>query len=62
MRFAPPPPPVRLLAYADDLLAFLSTPDELTTLQHLLRTYQLASNGKVNINKSVAVSLPGLGI
>jgi hypothetical protein len=55
------PPTVKLLAYADDLEVFLSSPDEWLVLLSLLELYGRASNAKVNLSKTVLVSLSGVG-
>ncbi|CDH55956.1 hypothetical protein RO3G_01611 [Lichtheimia corymbifera JMRC:FSU:9682] len=52
-------PPIKALAYADDLLVFLRTPAEWQYLLQHLTTYNLASNGKVNLNKTVVFPLSG---
>ncbi|KAG1038429.1 hypothetical protein G6F43_012688 [Rhizopus delemar] len=53
------PPPVKLLSYADDLEVFLTHPSEWPVLIELLTIYGRASNAKVNLNKTVLVSLSG---
>jgi endonuclease/exonuclease/phosphatase family metal-dependent hydrolase len=55
-----PPPAVKLLSYADDLEVFLSSPDEWSLLLSLLDLYGRASNAKVNLSKTVLVSLSGV--
>jgi hypothetical protein len=55
-----PPPAVKLLSYADDLEVFLSSPDEWSILLSLLDLYGRASNAKVNLGKTVLVSLSGV--
>jgi hypothetical protein len=55
-----PPPAVKLLSYADDLEVFLSSPDEWHILISLLDLYGRASNAKVNLSKTVLVSLSGV--
>jgi hypothetical protein len=54
------PPAVKLLSYADDLEVFLSGPGEWSVLLSLLDTYGRASNAKVNLKKTVLVSLSGV--
>ncbi|CAO3630098.1 unnamed protein product [Mucor fragilis] len=54
------PPAVKLLSYADDLEVFLSSPEEWSVLVSVLGLYGLASNAKVNISKTVLVSLSGV--
>ena len=56
---AVPPPPVKLLAYADDVIIFINSVDEFTEVQALLAGYNAASNSLVNYNKSVAFPLQG---
>ena len=54
------PPSFKLLSYADDLEVFLSGPSEWSVLSGLLDVYSLASNAKVNIDKTEIVSLSGV--
>ncbi|KAG2192841.1 hypothetical protein INT47_012370 [Mucor saturninus] len=56
-----PPSPVKLLSYADDLEVFLTGPGEWPVLKSLLDCCGLASNAKVNLSKTVLVSLSGVG-
>ncbi|KAG0769000.1 hypothetical protein G6F33_004027 [Rhizopus arrhizus] len=51
--------PIKLLAYADDVLCLLKDPSDLTRLQTHLDTYSQASNAKVNFHKTEALSLSG---
>ncbi|KAG1325302.1 hypothetical protein G6F62_008624 [Rhizopus arrhizus] len=53
------PPVLKLLAYADDVLVFLKDQIELTSLLALINAYELASNAKPNLDKTIAVSLSG---
>ncbi|KAG0849065.1 hypothetical protein G6F17_011095 [Rhizopus arrhizus] len=53
------PPVLKLLAYADDVLVFLKDQIELTSLLALINAYELASNAKLNLDKTIAVSLSG---
>ncbi|KAK4519252.1 uncharacterized protein ATC70_009484 [Mucor velutinosus] len=53
------PPRVKLLSYADDLEVFLADPREWPVLLSLLSLYGQASNAKVNLDKTVLVSLSG---
>lgn len=53
-------PPLKLLAYADDLLVFLKDPSEWRRLMQHLQVYGLASNASVNLNKTVVFSLSGV--
>ncbi|KAK4521263.1 uncharacterized protein ATC70_012899 [Mucor velutinosus] len=50
----------RFLSYADDLEVFLSSPEEWSVLLSVLDLYGRASNAKVNISKTVLVSLSGV--
>lgn len=52
-------PPIKVLAYADDLLVFLQTPAEWHSLLRHIKTYNLESNSKVNLNKTVVFPLSG---
>lgn len=47
------PAPVKVLAYADDVLTFVKFHSELLELRRRLKTYNGASNAKINYNKSV---------
>jgi hypothetical protein len=51
--------PIKLMAYADDLLVFLSQPAEWPCLLDQLETYNQASNAKVNLAKTVIFPLAG---
>jgi hypothetical protein len=53
------PAPVKILAYADDVLTFVKTHSELLELQRRLKVYNRASNAKINYDKSVAFPLHG---
>ncbi|CAO0798869.1 unnamed protein product [Mucor circinelloides] len=53
------PAPVKVLAYADDVLTFVKSHSELLELQRRLKTYNRASNAKINYDKSVAFPLHG---
>ncbi|EIE75871.1 hypothetical protein RO3G_00575 [Rhizopus delemar RA 99-880] len=52
-------PPVKALAYANDVLVFLKGPTELQVLLQLVSLYGRASNAKLNRHKTLAVSLSG---
>ena len=54
-----PVPPLRILAYADDVCVFLSSPQDFARLQHHLSQYGHVSNAKINIDKTEVVSLSG---
>ncbi|EPB83819.1 hypothetical protein HMPREF1544_09393 [Mucor circinelloides 1006PhL] len=49
------PAPVKVLAYADDVLIFAKSQFELLELQGRLKIYNRASNAKVNYDKPVAL-------
>ncbi|KAK4518952.1 poly(A)-specific ribonuclease [Mucor velutinosus] len=53
------PAPIKVLAYADDVLSFVKSQAELVELQELLLVYNRASNAKINYSKSVAFPLHG---
>ncbi|KAG1448084.1 hypothetical protein G6F56_009048 [Rhizopus delemar] len=52
-------PILKSLAYADDILVFLSSPSELPTLLSIISMYERASNARLNRDKTLAVSLSG---
>ncbi|OBZ81852.1 Transposon TX1 uncharacterized protein [Choanephora cucurbitarum] len=54
-----PVPPLRVLAYADDVCVFLSSAQDLTRLQHHLSHYGQVSNAEINMDKTEVVSLSG---
>ncbi|KAG1132496.1 hypothetical protein G6F37_012652 [Rhizopus arrhizus] len=51
--------PVKLLAYADDILIFINSKEEFLELQECLKVYNGESNSQVNYSKSVAFPLAG---
>ncbi|KAK4512322.1 uncharacterized protein ATC70_003020 [Mucor velutinosus] len=51
--------PLKVLAYADDVLTFVKYRAELLDLEERLKTYNMASNSKINYDKSVAFPLYG---
>ncbi|KAI7899274.1 uncharacterized protein BX663DRAFT_522050, partial [Cokeromyces recurvatus] len=51
--------PVKLMAYADDVICLLNSPAELNRLQFHLSLYSLASNARINYNKTEVISLSG---
>lgn len=53
------PDAVKLLAYADDVLVFLTRPDQLSILLQLFDLYGQASNARLNRHKTMAISLSG---
>lgn len=54
-----PPPPVKVLAYADDVAVFLRNPEDFHHLCTLYNIYAQASNAKLNLGKTEAFSLSG---
>lgn len=57
--YSEPGPIVKMLSYADDLEVFLTNPTEWNVLLEILECYGRASNAKVNLSKTVMVSLSG---
>ena len=53
------PPPIKVLAYADDTLVVLRDPSEFSHLQDIIQHYMSASNASLNYNKTQALSLSG---
>lgn len=53
------PPPIKVIAYADDTLVTLSKQDDFHQLQALLDRYMNASNAKLNYDKTQVLSLSG---
>ncbi|KAG0928771.1 hypothetical protein G6F30_012252 [Rhizopus arrhizus] len=51
------PPPVKILAYADDVLVFLKSPSDFNRLQQAVSIYASASNAMLNYSKTQAFSL-----
>ncbi|KAG1055512.1 hypothetical protein G6F43_002531 [Rhizopus delemar] len=52
--------PLKDLAYADDLILFLRDPTDLEATQQIIRCNNLASNAKMNFDKTIAFSVSGL--
>jgi hypothetical protein len=52
--------PIKLVAYADDLLVLLSKPAEWAPLLENLHTYSKSSNAKVNLRKTEGFPLAGV--
>ena len=52
--------PIKVLAYADDLLIYLQDQSDLDEVQRLIQCYNQASNAKMNFDKTVAFSVSGL--
>ncbi|KAL0074650.1 hypothetical protein J3Q64DRAFT_1880740 [Phycomyces blakesleeanus] len=50
---------LKVLAYTDNFLAFLKDPEDLHRVNKHLHTYGLASNDKINMHKTHALSLSG---
>ena len=46
-----------VIAYADDVTVFLTTPNDVRKLQEILLTYEAATGAKVNMRKSRALAL-----
>lgn len=53
------PKPIKLLAYADDILIFAKNKAEYLAIEDCLKGYSKASNSKINLDKSVAFPLHG---
>ncbi|OBZ84861.1 hypothetical protein A0J61_07084 [Choanephora cucurbitarum] len=53
------PTPVKLLAYADDVVIFINSVAKFTGVQAMLIDYNAASNSLINYNKSVAFPSQG---
>jgi hypothetical protein len=51
------PTRIKMLSYADDLQVFLTNTTEWDKLVEILQLYGRASNAKVNLNKTVVISL-----
>ncbi|MEG2810834.1 MAG: reverse transcriptase family protein, partial [Akkermansia sp.] len=54
------PPPLKVLAYADDTLVFLRDQSDFLRLQHHLDTYCSATNAKLNFSKTEVFPLSGI--
>ncbi|KAG1148939.1 hypothetical protein G6F37_004028 [Rhizopus arrhizus] len=52
--------PVKLLSYSDDFEVILSHPSKWPFLMRLLDRYGKATNAKVNLGKTVLLSLSGV--
>ncbi|KAG1229190.1 hypothetical protein G6F35_002156 [Rhizopus arrhizus] len=52
--------PLKVLAYADDLLIFLRNATDLDEVQRLIQHYNQASNAKMNYDKTIAFSISGI--
>ncbi|EIE76159.1 hypothetical protein RO3G_00863 [Rhizopus delemar RA 99-880] len=55
----PPPPDLKVLAYADDVCVFLSSPEDFVRVQYHLHLYGQVSDAKVNLLKTEAIFLNG---
>ncbi|KAG1093831.1 hypothetical protein G6F40_012613 [Rhizopus arrhizus] len=51
--------PIKLPAYADDMVCLLHDPNDLNVLHSHLEVYSRASNAQINFHKTLAVSLSG---
>ena len=58
--FTRSPPPLKMLSYADDLEVFLTSPNEWPILLDILDQYRQASNAKVNLSKTIVMSMSGV--
>jgi subtilisin-like proprotein convertase family protein len=47
------------MAYADDLVIFLSSPREWQVIMNILKLYDKASNAKVNLEKTIVFPMAG---
>ncbi|KAG1442792.1 hypothetical protein G6F56_010922 [Rhizopus delemar] len=56
------PPPVKILAYADDVLVLLHSPSDFFRLQWAVNIYTSASNALLNYSKTQALSLSGASL
>ncbi|KAK4517759.1 uncharacterized protein ATC70_001103 [Mucor velutinosus] len=54
-----PPPPTKIMAYADDILIFVKSRTEYMAMEECIKTYGKASNSKINYDKSLAFPLHG---
>jgi hypothetical protein len=54
-----PPPALKVLAYADDVCVFLSSPEDFVRVQYHLHIYGQVFNAKVNLSKTEAFFLNG---
>ncbi|KAG1137330.1 hypothetical protein G6F37_009844 [Rhizopus arrhizus] len=52
--------PVKVLAYANDLLIFLRNAADLAEAQRLTQLYNQATNAKMNFDKTVGFSISGI--
>ncbi|KAG1374309.1 hypothetical protein G6F61_009438 [Rhizopus arrhizus] len=52
-------PALKILAYADDVCDFLSSPEDFVRVQYRLHIYSQVSNAKVNLSKTEAIFLNG---
>jgi hypothetical protein len=55
----PSPPPLKLLAYADDVVIFCKTQRDFDIFMAMYQQYSLASNATLNRSKTVAQSKRG---
>jgi hypothetical protein len=59
IRFGRCGPKTTVVAYADDVTLFVTSPDDVPIIQDALHCYEAASGAKVNISKSKAMGLGG---
>jgi len=57
IRVAPSGPTAKVVAYADDVTIFITSPADIPIINNALRTYEAASGAKVNIRKSKAIAV-----
>jgi hypothetical protein len=48
---------ISLVAYADDVTIFITSPSDIPKLQALIQCYEATTRARININKSSAVAL-----
>lgn len=53
------PAPIKIMAYADDILIFVKSRPEYMEMEECIKTYGKASNSKINYDKSMAFPLHG---
>ena len=50
---------IKIMAYADDMVVLLRSPEEWEVLQEIYSTYAKASNARLNVHKTEFISLSG---
>jgi hypothetical protein len=53
------PPSLKIMAYADDVVAFVENKGQWSRLMENVERYRAASNAKINLQKTVMISLSG---